>query len=416
MRLSFAFLLLLAPLMGCDLAGDDAPADPTPITLSPLAKDLVAQGNDFGMDLFAEVAAEDSDNLMLSPLSASVALSMLLNGADGDTFAQIRDMLGLAPEADLDAINAAYADLREQLLGADPEVQFTLANAMFHNSRITDGFPLEAPFLTALRGPFDARVDGLDFLAPEALETINGWAADKTNDRVESVLEELNPRLVLLLMNALYFKGDWSTPFEDENTRAATFTLASGETVQAPTMHGAPQALLVSGDGYTAVELPYGRRNFSMVLLTPEAGTPEAGSLAAFAAALRGGLWRDATTALDAQEAFYKVDVALPRFSFETDKTLNSTLEALGMRDAFGPLANLSRIQAQLPLVVSFVKQNTFVEVNEEGTEAAAVTTIGVGLTSVGPQFIADRPFVFAIRERTTNTLLFVGQVANPTL
>ncbi|OZC04465.1 serpin family protein [Rubricoccus marinus] len=409
MRLLLA-LFLLAPLAACDLAGEDAPQDPTPIALSPLAKDLVDQGNSFGVALFAETAAEDDGNLMLSPLSASVALTMLMNGASGDTYDQIHAMLGLAPEADLDAVNAAYADLREQLLEADPDVQFTLANALFHNSNVTDGFPLEAPFLAALRGPFEARVDGLDFFAPEALRTINGWAADQTNDRVETVLSELDPDLVLLLMNALYFKGDWSTPFKEENTRPAAFTLASGETVQAPTMHGGVQALLASGDGYTALEMPYGRRNFSMVVLTPEAG-----SLADFGAALRGGLWRDATAALDAQEVFYKVDVALPRFSFETDKTLNGTLEALGMTDAFGPRADLSRIQAQLSMVVSFVKQNTFVEVNEEGTEAAAVTTVGVTATSLGPQFSADRPFVFAIRERTTNTLLFIGQVADPT-
>ena len=409
-RLPLLLLGLAFPLVlvACDASGPEPIPDPTPITLTPLAKDLVGQSNDFGVALFAEVAAEDDANLMLSPLSASVALTMLLNGTDGETHDQIHAMLGYAEGADLDAINASYRSLRDQLLAADDAVQLTLANAVFTRQ----GVPFKAPFLSAMRGGFDARVDALDFGAPSALSTINGWASENTNGRIPTVLEELDPDLVMLLMNALHFKGDWTNQFKTASTAPADFHLASGQTAQVPTMNGKIPARTAGGDGYTALELPYGRRNFSMVVLLPQ--TRETGGLADFAGALRDGLWADATAALDAQTGWPEVTVQLPKFTFSTDQPLNHHLRSLGMADAFTDAADLSRMSDDPRLLVSFVKQNTFVQVDEEGTEAAAVTTIGITATSLGPQFIADRPFVFAIRERTTNTLLFIGQVAHP--
>ena len=408
-------LALIGTLSGCDIAGDDPPLEPAALALSPLAEGLAEQSGGFGTELFSRVAAGDDGNLMLSPLSAHVALTMLLNGADGGTAAQIQALLNLPPEATLAEVNAAHATLRAELLGADPEVQIAMANAVFENAARTGGHPIKAAFLEAMREGYGARVDAFDFGAPEALGTVNGWASENTNGRVPEVLAELDPDLVLLLMDALYFKGDWSTPFERSSTAPGDFTLADGSTVQVPMMSGRVEGLTVQGEGYAGVELPYGRRNFSMVLLTPEAsgdGTPA--PLAPFAARLADGLWDEVTASLDARTEWAPVEVRLPRFSFSTDKTLNAVLQEMGMTDAFTRAANLSRLSDDPRLQVSFVKQNTFVEVNEEGTEAAAVTTVGVVATSLGPHFFADRPFVFAIRERTTNTLLFIGQVARP--
>ena len=406
---TFLALGLLTVLAACDTATPTPIEDPTPIELSELQTQLIGQSNDFGVGLFAQVAAEDDGNLMLSPLSASVALTMLLNGADGDTYDQIRDMLGYGPALDLDAINAGYGDLRDQLLAADPRVQLALANAAFYREEFT----AKAPFLDVLRGPFGARVDALDFSAPSSVDVINEWASDNTNGRVPKVLDKIEPGHVLFLLNALYFKGDWTAQFDRGDTAPADFRLEDGRTVRVPTMSGDLPAQLVFGDGYQAVELAYGSGNFSFVALLPNEG-----SLADFAADLDAGLWTDATTRLDAAgrgpDEWRSVPVRLPRFTFSYEKTLNDPLKALGMEDAFVPgLADLSRI-SDGRLSVDFVKQNTFVEVNEEGTEAAAVTTIGIELTSVPPSFVADRPFVFAIRERTTNTLLFIGQVADP--
>lgn len=398
-------------LAGCDLVGSDSPpTEPAEIALSPLAESLVGQSNAFGVGLYARVAAEDDGNLMVSPLSASVALTMLLNGADGETYSQIHEVLGYGPAMDLGAVNAAYESLRDQLLAADPAVQFTLANAVFYDQAF--GPSVKAPFAEAMRGPFDARVEGLDFDAPSALETINGWASENTEGRVPKVLDRINPDAVLLLMNALYFKGEWSEQFDEGQTAPADFRLADGQTVRVPTMQGEVEALLAHGDGYRALELPYGRRNFSMVVLLPEdPDTP----LAEFAAELEGGLWDDAAGRLDEAGRWGEVDVRLPRFTFETKKVLNGPLQALGMVDAFSALtADLTRMSDDRRLQVSSVRQDTFVGVDEEGTEAAAVTTVEVEVVSAGPQFVVDRPFVFAIRERTTGTLLFVGQVADP--
>ncbi|MEM6288315.1 MAG: serpin family protein [Bacteroidota bacterium] len=406
--LVLALSLVALALTGCDLAGTDPPTDPVPIELDATGKALVEQSAAFGTGLFAQVAADEEDDVMLSPLSASVALTMLLNGADGETYAQIHEMLGYAPEQDLDAVNAAYRSLREQLLAADPSVQLALANAIFYDEAFDAASPFKAPFLAAMRGPFDATVEGLDFAAPASVDVVNGWAADNTNDRIPTVLDELDPDLVMLLMNALTFKGDWTAPFDADLTADAPFRLGDGTTTDVPTMNGKLPARLVAGDGYQALELTYGRQNFSMVVFLPEADLP------AFAGLLDAGLWTDATTRLDAIEAPSDVEVRLPRFTFSFERTLNDDLQALGMVDAFDGRADLSRLNDDPRLQVSFVKQNTFVDVGEEGTEAAAVTTIGVERTSLGPSFVADRPFVFAVRERTTNTLLFIGQVTDP--
>jgi serpin B len=404
-RYALALVLALS-VAGCDATDTDGPPpSPKAIPLSSLGHALVGQSNAFGVELFAEVAAEERGNLMLSPLSASIALTMLLNGADGDTFTQIRDALGYAPEQDLGAINETYRALREALLAADPSVQLALANAAFYDG--SHGF--KAPFLEALRGAFDARVEPLNFQNPASVDVVNRWANDHTNGRIPRVLEELDPDLVLLLMNALYFKGDWSTPFNPARTQPGPFRRADGTDVQVPIMEGKVQALSVRGEGYEALEMPYGRRNFSMVILLPE------DPLSEFVPRLNGALWADVSARLGSRDEWTDVLVRLPRFSFSYERMLNESLRALGIRDAFVPrVADLSRMSDDPRLYVDFVQQNTYVEVNEEGTEAAAVTTVGVMPASLGPHFFVDRPFLFAIRERTTNTLLFIGQVTNP--
>jgi serpin B len=200
----------------------------------------------------------------------------------------------------------------------------------------------------------------------------------------------------------------WTTQFDAENTHPSPFMFDNGTTANVPTMHGLIPAKSTFGDDYKAIELFYGRKNFSMVIVVPDAG------IVNFTQELDAAEWLTITENLDSQSQLIEMDVSLPKFSFEYEKRLNDQLAALGMTDAFNPvLADLSGI-ADAGLFVSFVKQNTFVDVNEEGTEAAAVTTIGVDLTSIGEQFIINKPFLFAIREQTTNTILFIGQVFNP--
>jgi serpin B len=236
---------------------------------------------------------------------------------------------------------------------------------------------------------------------------MNQWASDNTNGKIPKVLDEISWEAVMFLMNALYFKGDWTWQFDPDKTKDGDFLMEDGSTVTVPVMYGNVPVKVHAGSGYTAAEMFYGRKNFSMVLMVPQ------GSVDDFIESFTAEEFQDLTTALDEIPEPVEKDVFIPKFKFDYEKILTDQLKTLGMIDAFDPiLADFSGI-SDTPIFISFVKQNTFIEVNEEGTEAAAVTTIGFEFTSI-ESFSADRPFVFAIRERTTNTLLFVGKVLDP--
>jgi serpin B len=257
---------------------------------------------------------------------------------------------------------------------------------------------------------FNAQIKGLDFSSPAALATINKWASDNTNGKIPKVLNEISDEAVMFILNALYFKGNWSFKFDKSQTTNRPFYLESGSTVSAPTMIGEVGAKFIIKNSLKVLELPYGRTNFTMVLIMPN------NNFNSFLSSFSYGEWQAITSSIDEVDDYSKLIVYMPKFKFSYEKYLKDQLKSMGMVDAFiASLANLSGISDN-PIVVSFVKQNTFVEVNEEGTEAAAVTTIGFEYTSnPGSTFVTiDKPFIFAIRERTTNTLMFIGQIANP--
>jgi len=409
----YHFLLVILMLQFATACNKDNPGkeNPTavPIELTEKAAQVITKSNAFGIDLFTAVSTEDADvNLMLSPLSASAALTMLLNGCEGETYTQIRDMLGYEGMT-ADEINDAYQSLVSQLLAVDPQVELALANAVWYRN----GFVVKPPYIDAMESAFDARIEGLDFANPSALETMNQWASDNTNGKIPQVLNEISADAVMFLMNALYFKGSWTQQFDENGTVEDMFYLDDGSTVNTPMMNGNIPVKAISNEGYKAFEMFYGQQNFSMVVIVPETNLDE------FLQNMESETWEEVTTELDSQIDPWEVPVVFPRFTFEYEKKLNAMLQSLGMTDAFnGALANLSGI-SDASLVVSFVKQNTFVEVNEDGTEAAAVTTIGVELTSIGDEpvpIVVNKPFIFAIREQTTNSLLFIGKMVNPQL
>jgi serpin B len=394
-------------LLSCDKGETAVIINPAPLRLSAEGAQVVASSNDFGIELFTRVAQNEEGNLMLSPLSASIALTMLLNGCNAETYNQIRDMLGYPQSLSIGDINNAYIDLVEQLLEVDPRVKLAIANAVFYRL----DFSVKAPFLKTIATDFDATIEALDFSLPSALNTINQWASDNTNKKIPKVLEEISPNTVMFLMNALYFKGTWTYQFDEATTSDRPFILEDGNVIQVKTMEGKVNGLVHHGTGYTAIELPYGRKNYSMVIMLPQ------NTLSNFYASFTPSVWHELTETLDMYTEWPEIAVQLPRFKFEYEEYLNKPLQDMGMVDAFDSgRADLSGITDE-GVFVSFVKQNTFVEVNEEGTEAAAVTTIAIDRTSAGPSVYAiNRPFVFAIRERTTNTLLFMGGVTNPAL
>lgn len=391
----------------CEKQAGEPDLTPKPISLTASAPQAIQSSNDFGIDLFRKVAEDDFKNLMLSPLSASTALTMLLNGCGGDTYDQLKGTLKYPSGMTIGEINEAYKSLVDQLLNADPLVKISLANAIFYRN----GFTVKPPFLAVMSNDYKATIKGLDFAAPSALTTINKWASDNTAGKIPKVLDEISNEAVMFLMNALYFKGDWSRQFDKSETSERPFHPDGGATVNVSTMKGEVGAKMTTGNSYKAIEMPYGRTNFTMIVIVPT------GNLSEFYSSFTSVTWNSIAAGIDGIDEYGKVIVYMPKFKFTYEKYLNNQLEAMGMVDAFIPYqANLSGISDQ-SIYVSFVKQNTFVEVDEVGTEAAAVTTIGIELTSAPPQpaqFVIDKSFIFAIRERTTNTLLFIGQVIKP--
>jgi serpin B len=406
-------ILILSLSLGfssCSKDNSDPEQELTPkdIELTAIAPQVIAGNNEFGVDLFTRTAGDENGNMMISPLSASTALTMLLNGCGGDTYDQIKGMLNYPGNMNIGEVNGAYKGLVSQLLEADPKVKLALANAVFYRK----GFIVKPTFLATMTNDFEAKIEGLDFALPSALQTINKWANDNTYGKIPKVLDEISPDIIMFLMNALYFKGNWSYQFDKTLTDEKPFYLSGGSSVNVSTMTGEVGAKVVNGDSFRAIELTYGRTNFSMTIIVPDE------SFSTFRSSFNAAAWNSLTASLDVMTGFGKTIVLMPKFKFSYEKLLNNQLKSMGMTDAFDDnLANLSGI-SDSRLFVDFVKQNTFVEVNEEGTEAAAVTTIGISFTSAGPPqtptFIIDKPFIFAIRERTTNTLLFIGQVVNP--
>lgn len=380
------------------------PKQPEPINLTTKANEVIAGNNSFGIDLFRVTATSEDKNMMLSPLSASTALTILLNGCNTQTYLQIRDMLGYQGLT-TDEVNAAYHSLVAQLLNIDPEVKLSLANSAWYRQ----GFKVKTAYLDTIGSAFDAEIAGLDFNSPSALETINKWASDNTNGKIPKVLDAIDPYAVMFLMNALYFKGTWTYQFETSQTFTAPFHLKNGGNVDVAMMRSLFTNIKIFYDNAATVfELPYGQQNFSMVIILPN------NSLDEYLPGFNNADWSNFTASLDAITEPGEAEIILPKFKFEYEKYLNEQLKSLGMIDAFdSELADLSGISDD-NIYVNFVKQNTFVDVNEEGTEAAAVTTVGIYNTSLPVTIMMDKPFIFAIRERMTNTLLFIGKVEQP--
>ena len=246
-------------------------------------------------------------------------------------------------------------------------------------------------------------MEGLDFGAADAADVINEWVSEATRERIEEMVEPpIDPNVVAILMNAIYFKGGWTAPFDPEDTREGEFHLPAGSTATAELMTRDDTVAYHRGTDFHAVELPYGGRAFAMTVLVPDEvdGAPD----------LVERLDRDAWDEVKEGLSVQRVDLALPRFEVEWEGELNDPLEALGMEGAFTPAADFSRMFEDSSPWIDEVKQKSFVRVDEEGTEAAAATKV-VMVDSAPPQVHADRPFVFALRERLSGTILFLGVV-----
>lgn len=377
-----------------------------PRALSAAEQQAVSASNGFALGLFQQLLkATPTDNVVLSPLSASMALGMTMHGAAAGTRSAMRATLGLSASASDAEVAGGYRDLQRLLPTLDSSVTMTSANAIWYRQ----GFPFDAAYLQATTDYFGATVTGADFSAPSTLAAINDWATSATKGRIPKVLESIQPQQVMFLLNALYFKGAWRTRFNTADTYTSSFRQGNGQTVAVPfmTRTGGSGVRFRATDRYSALELPYGNGAFVMDLFVPADGV----TLAELTTVLSGSGWQQAVEAMTPAPS---VSIALPRFRVNTTAQLKAPLSALGMGVAFAPGAadftGMSSARGK-ELYLDFVKQDAMIEVTEVGTTAAAVTTIGVGVTSAGPGFRADRPFLFAIREKLSNTMFFVGAV-----
>ncbi|NES20576.1 MAG: serpin family protein [Symploca sp. SIO3E6] len=373
----------------------------------PVDEKFVAANTKFGFKLFSEILKQEKDqNIFISPTSVAIALGMAYNGASGETQQGMAEALELQ-QLSIEDINQAHNILQTSLATADPDVQLSIANSLWAKQ----GVPFKREFLQTNQQFYGGKLTELDFASPEAPEVINSWVKENTNGKIEQIVEQLKPDDVLFLINAIYFKGNWSEQFDKSQTTELPFYLTDGTTKQHPMMSQFGNYRYAENDSFQAVSLPYGGGRLSMYIFLPSEQT----NLEAFQQQLTQENWRQWMNQFQTRDG----EIKLPRFQFDYDIQLNDALKALGMEAAFdASQADFSNMTS-VPVKIDEVKHKTFVEVNEEGTEAAAVTSVGIAVTSaVMPQspfqMTVDRPFFVAIRDNQTRTVLFMGSVVEP--
>lgn len=415
-RIIMLALLSMATLVGCRTPSGTG-GKTTPDSIAALTRELtaseralIAAADTFGVTLLnAANATRAGENIFMSPLSVSVALGMTMNGAAGTTYAEMRQGLGFGTLPQ-DQINQSYKSLIELLLGLDEDVTFTLANSIWTDQRFAS--VVEPAFLTTVKQYFDAEARVLDFRSPSAVSTINGWADQNTAGKIKKVLDAIADNEVMFLMNAIYFKGDWRIAFDPKQTSPRPFKLLSGQTVNVATMYRKGNVRRGQIPGATVVELPYGGDAFTMTILLPDSTS----NVNALVARLTPNTWRQAQASVQTAN----VGLYLPKLKLAWKAGLLPELKTLGMRDMQDPrvadFGKLARGAQPGDLYITKVQHDSYVDVNEVGTEAAAVTTVGVGVTSVclTCDVRIDRPYLFAIRERLSGTVLFVGKIVKP--
>lgn len=367
---------------------------------------LVDANTKFGFKLFQEILKQDSKkNVFISPSSVAIALSMTYNGASGETqqaMARALELQGIS----LQDINQANETLKTTLEKADPDIQLSIANSLWAKQ----GVAFKPEFLQSNRQFYGAKVTELNFASPDATKIINNWVKENTRGKIDQIVNQIQPDDVLFLINAIYFKGKWTKPFEKSQTTERPFYLSDGSQKQHPMMSQSGQYRYYENETFQAVSLPYGKERLSLYVFLPKKDT----NLGAFEQQLSLENWQQWINQFQRRSG----SIQLPRFKFDYDVQLNNALKALGMESAFSNGANFSNMTSA-SVAINEVKHKTFVEVNEEGTEAAAATSVGVMLTSARMpeepfQMVVDRPFFCAIRDNKTGTVLFMGSIQEP--
>lgn len=390
-----------------DQIGDDLPY-PINIQLNTVENSLIKSDQTFAFEFFSKVFAEEqkdeNKNFMISPFSLSMALAMTWSGSDNETKIAIQETLKMSGMSD-EEVNNYFKKLKESFEKTDPSTKLAIANSIWTN----DNIKILPEFLSLNQKFFNATVEAVDFSNSATAQRINQWAEDKTNGLIKEIIEETSPRALMYLLNALYFKGIWTSEFDAKNTSKMKFIPERGNSHSVDMMQQNAHFNYASDETMQLIELPYGNQAFSMMVLLPQQGR----IIADISRTLQN---KDYWDNMKRKLRDSNVDLFLPKFKTEYSKQLNSVLKDMGMDIAFTPNeADFSRM-SDTPSFISFVKQLTYIATDEVGTEAAAVTVVGMGTTSFPstPEkvtFKADRPFIYIIQENSTGSILFMGVV-----
>jgi len=407
-----AALIVLATLAACGGSGmEPVPARQDALTalprqLTPAEQNVLVAANAYSFGLWGTInRAQRDSNVFISPLSASFALGMTMNGAAGQTYNEMRSALQFGT-ASLASIDSGYKSLIALLTGLDASTTMQIANSIFYRK----DFPFNQSFLSDASTWFAADVKAQDFNdGPGTLSAVNGWANEKTHGRIPVVLGQVDPQDVMYLLNAIYFKGLWRDKFDPAATRDAPFHPSTGSDQPAKLMFRQGTMPYVETNTYQAVDLAYGDSAFTMTVLLPKAGS----DVEQVAASLTPDAWQTLTSSFRARQ----IALSFPKITFSWKRKLKDDMKALGMVSAFVPDgADFTQMStsAGKKLYISLLQQNTFVAIDEEGTEAAAVTIVGITTTSAPAvtEMRVDRPYIFVIRERLSGTILFMGKIA----
>lgn len=380
--------------------------------IPPDSEKLTSANTGFAFKLLQAIAREQpATNIFISPYSVSTVLQMLENGATGKTKAELRQALGIT-ELSQPAQNTANRELNRSITATTTNLVLNTANGIW----VRHGLQVNPAFVACNQDFYQAAVKALDFSNPAAVHRINSWVKEQTRGKIPSILSgPMDPTTSLYLANAVYFKGDWDRPFKMEDTKDREFHLRTGKTKKLPLMFQGGHFSYRKGTGYQAVRLPYQGWNVGMYVFLPDAdSSPEK-----LLALMNGDNWRRVTLpGFKSREG----TLGLPRLKLEYAVDLKPSLHTLGIRNAFSPAAaDFSALCAE-PTFVSGAKQKSFVEINERGTEAVAVTVMDGAPASIKLErpkpfeMIVDRPFLFVIEHSQSQTILFMGIIFDPSL
>jgi len=376
------------------------------IILTKKSAEIIEADHAFGFELFREIyRVSEEENIMISPMSISYALGMTYNGAEGTTLDAFNDVLHFGGLTNQE-VNESYKDLMDQLLNLSEEVEFALANSIWYK----EGYPVLEDFIKTNEDYFNAAIREADFSDPKTVDLINGWIEEQTNDKIKDMLDQIPGDVVMYLINAIYFNANWKYEFPKEDTYEGGFKLENGSQTAVDYMVVEGDFHYTSNDDFAAVELPYSDSSFSMLVMLPQQGN----SVSSLIESLDVSTW----------DSWFEhsqrlgVRVVLPKFKYEFKDLLNDPLKTLGLGVAFSDNADFSRIVPDRSLCISRVIHQTFIDVQEEGTEAAAATIVEIKeLSSPGGAsitFHADHPFLYLIKENSTGAIVFMGKVGRP--